>query len=149
MVASVERVHDISTTEEEELEASETRQPHGDQAVESSGHGRYGNVPSEPRRSPRVPTSRDDIETMTTLDLLHFATGFVRRMREQNVRWLTSRMLAVYGECPDDAALFPWWFANILPVREMEKYRLLGSMSVRERLKICCVWILEWEASRW
>ena len=86
---------------------------------------------------------------MPTKELMSFAVGFVMRMREQSVGWLTSRILHIYGDCPEDPARFPWWFANLLPVREVEKYRLLSTTSVRERLKICCGWIVEWENRRW
>ncbi|KAG6021776.1 hypothetical protein E4U41_002400 [Claviceps citrina] len=77
------------------------------------------------------------LQTMSTQSLMKFATDFVARMRSQSVPWLTARMLAIYGDCPTDPAVFPWWFASMLPVRDIEKYRLLATSSVRERLKIC------------
>jgi hypothetical protein len=86
---------------------------------------------------------------MSTRELMDFVLAFVRRMQEQSVGWLTARILAIYGECPDDPAVFPWWFASILPVRDLQKYHLLSTTSVRERLKICCGWAMEWQSSRW
>jgi hypothetical protein len=145
MVARTERINDISIAEEEDLEASETNfvrnaQPSRADVVDGEDGG---TAPS------RFPSTVADIESTPTSDLMDFAVDFVRRMREQSVGWLTARMLAIYGECPRDPALFPWWFGSVLPVRDMEKYRLLGTTSVRDRLKICCAWILEWERSRW
>ena len=96
-----------------------------------------------------MPASPEDIDAMSTQSLMQFASSFVARMRVQSVPWLTERMLTIYGECPDDAAIFPWWFASMLPVKDLGKYRLLGTSSVRERLKICCSWIIEWQTSRW
>ncbi|KAG6068744.1 hypothetical protein E4U32_007609 [Claviceps aff. humidiphila group G2b] len=90
-----------------------------------------------------------ELHTMSTQALMRFATEFVTRMRSKSVPWLTERMLAIYGECPHDPALFPWWLASMLPVRDLEKYRLLATSSVRERLKICCLWIVEWETKKW
>lgn len=143
-VAKVEMINDISIAEEEELEAAEIRSA---SRPEPAGNENPGQ-PSTAGGS-RFPTTRAEIETTPTQVLMDFATDFVRRMQQQSVGWLTARILAIYGQCPNDPAIFPWWFANILPVREMEKYRLLGTTSVRERLKICCSWVMEWEASRW
>lgn len=128
-VAKTEPINDISVTAEEELEAVETR----DYVHPAEGEG------------PRFPTTAEEIESTPTQILMDFATDFVRRMQQQGAQWLTQRILTIYGDCPDDPAVFPWWFANTLPIRETEKYRLLGTTSVRERLKICCGWILEWE----
>jgi hypothetical protein len=91
----------------------------------------------------------DDLASVPTAELMDFAVAFVTRMRERSVPWLTSRILAIYGECPNDPAVFPWWFASILPVKETEKHKLLSTSSVRQRLKMCCKWIIELESSRW
>jgi Lon protease-like protein len=143
-VAKVEMINDISIAEEEALEAAEIR------GALHTGSGADDNSDQPPTASTtRFPTTRQEIETTPTQVLMDFATDFVSRMQQQSVGWLTARILAIYGLCPNDPAIFPWWFANILPVREMEKYRLLETTSVRQRLKICCSWIMEWEASRW
>ncbi|KAK4956892.1 hypothetical protein LTR66_013338 [Elasticomyces elasticus] len=55
----------------------------------------------------------------------------------------------MYGGPPEDAALFPYWFASILPIADDEKYVLLRTTSVRERLKITAQWIRRMEAQRW
>lgn len=144
-VAKVEMINDISIAEEEALEAAEIRGT----ISTASGAGDNSDQPPTTSTSPQFPRTREEIETTPTQILMDFATDFVRRMQQQSVGWLTTRILAIYGQCPDDPAIFPWWFANILPVREMEKYRLLETTSVRQRLKICCRWIMEWESSRW
>ncbi|KAG5980108.1 hypothetical protein E4U55_004381 [Claviceps digitariae] len=95
-----------------------------------------------------APLTAAELQAMSTRSLMKFATGFVSRMRTQSVPWLTTRMLAIYGDCPNDPAIFPWWFASMLPVKDLEKYRLLATSSVRERLKICCMWIVEWETKK-
>lgn len=133
-IAKTEPISDISITAEEELETEETRR--ADELSQTQGIN-----PEE------FPTTIAEIEFKPTQTLMNYATEFVRRMQQQGVQWLTQRILTIYGQCPDDPAVFPWWFANTLPVREVEKYRLLGTTSVRERLKICCRWIFEWEAS--
>lgn len=146
-VGKIERVDDVSLEEEEELEAREVRAP----ALERSSSGTSG---TSQRRNAQAEEqehvmTQEDIARMPTRELLEFAIGFVSRMRQQSVPWLAQRILTIYGECPQDGAHFPWWFASILPVKDVEKYRLLQTTSVRERLKICCAWVVEWQTSRW
>ncbi|XWX01079.1 hypothetical protein V2A60_009104 [Cordyceps javanica] len=117
---------------------------------DGGGGRRASRTTTSTTSSPPPPITVPSLETMTTHDLMQLATDFVRRMRDQSVPWMTDRMLAIYGECPvQDPSVFPWWLGSVLPVKDAEKYRLLGSASVRERLKICCRWIIEWETKTW
>ncbi len=149
VVAKIQKIDDISTAEEEELEISETRRrrPGGDAAPGTDTN--RGTTSESPPNRTRFPTTVEEIREIPTSDLMEFGVDFVRRMREQSVDWLKASLFSIYGECPSDPAIFPWWFANILPLNETEKYRLLSTTSVRERLKICCRWILEWERNTW
>ncbi|KAF4503868.1 hypothetical protein G6O67_008804 [Ophiocordyceps sinensis] len=175
VVGRTERIHDVSLEEEEAIEAAEvgydsgvgTEQGHdsrhfahggGDSRddaeagglvldPEASRPGASPTITPQPRES--MPQTAADLDTMTTQSLMQFAVGFVARMREQNVPWLTERTLAIYGACPEDPAVFPWWFASMLPVHDHEKYRLLETLSVRDRLKICGSWIIEMEKIPW
>ncbi|EGX89103.1 S16 family peptidase [Cordyceps militaris CM01] len=141
-VSAVERVDDISLEEEETTEAAEMAAA----AAAPPPPSPSSDAGSEHTAVITVPT----LETMATRDLMRLATDFVQRMRDKSVPWMTDSMLAIYGECPvQDPAVFPWWLGSVLPVRDAEKYRLLGSASVRERLKICCRWIIEWETKTW
>ncbi|KAK5629585.1 hypothetical protein RRF57_005300 [Xylaria bambusicola] len=150
LVANIEKVDDISLAEEEMLEASDLSREDDITVLESRD--------PEPELSEAEPSLTDQtssptprevgLDVMPTRDLVNFGTEFVRRMQGESVHWLTARILAIYGECPDDPVVFPWWFACVFPVSDTEKYRLLGTSSVRERLKISCRWIVEWEASR-
>ena len=79
---------------------------------------------------------------------MEIGTSFVKRMRDQSAPWLNNRVFQAYGECPGDPALFPWWFASVLPIHEAQKYTLITTSSVRERLKICAHWIVGLEAQR-
>lgn len=125
-------------------------------AAPAAGHAPGPDAP-RPASSPTrragptegMPQAPSDLDRMTTQGLMRFAVGFVARMRGQSVPWLTERMLAIYGDCPDDPTVFPWWFASTLPVKNLEKYRLLETSTVRERLKICGMWIIEMETVRW
>lgn len=151
VVGNIEKIDDISVAEEEAIEASETMHAHGvrDFSPEPVPHDPANAESGASTRPGAVPISLDELETMSTRELVDMGVDFVRRMRGQSVAWLTARVLAIYGECPTDPAIFPWWLASILPVKDKEKYRLLGTSSVRERLKMCCRWIIEWESSRW
>ena len=126
MVGNVERIDDVSLAEEEETEALETS-----------------------RVSPNPSDSVAQIEYMSTLELLRVGIDFVTRMRAQSAPWVHERVLVAYGSPPDDPALFPYWFASILPIAEEEKYKLLSTTSVRERLKITARWVRRMDAQRW
>ncbi|KPM46002.1 hypothetical protein AK830_g539 [Neonectria ditissima] len=148
-VVKTERVADVSLQEEEAMEAAEAISQPAPQDILTNDI-KPAEEPLNPHSIDRPgPITAADIDKMSTQNLMQFTSSFIARMRNRSVPWLTERMLAIYGECPDDAANLPWWFASMLPVKDNEKYRLLGTSSVRERLKICCAWILEWEAARW
>lgn len=127
MVAHVSRVDDIPVVQEEAMEALETSQ---------------------------APASPSDllgqIDRLPTRSLLNIATEFISKMRNQSAPWLHERVLATYGDPPtEDPALFPFWFASLLPIAEMEKYHLLSITSVRRRLKVVVRWVKRIEAQRW
>lgn len=126
MVGDVERVDDISLAEEEQIEAAETTGP---------------------------PVARNDLlgqlDRMSTQDLLKVGTDFITRMSAASCPWLHERVIAAYGPMPYDAALFPYWFASILPISDEEKYKLMPTTSVRQRLKITARWVRRIEAQRW
>lgn len=150
VVANIEKVDDISLAEEEMLEASELSREDDIIVLEAQDPEPESAEEESSSTAQVLPTTLPpvDLDTMSTRNLVNFGVEFVRRMQRESVHWLTARILAIYGECPDDPAVFPWWFACVFPVSDTEKYRLLGTSSVRERLKISCRWIVEWEASR-
>ena len=121
VVGKVERVDDIPLAEEEALEAAEVSISH---------------PPDYEISDPAAPLS-----SMSTADLMSFCTDFIARMRSASAPWLSNSVLAAYGSMPEDPALFPFWFASVLPINEAEKYRLLPTRSVRERLKITAGWV--------
>ncbi|KAI4747252.1 hypothetical protein E4T50_02431 [Aureobasidium sp. EXF-12298] len=125
-VGRVERVEDVSLQEEERLEAEETSQP---------------------------PAAENDIEgqvsRMSTRELLMLGLDFILVMQGRSAPWLHQRILEAYGGPPDDAALFPFWFASILPISEDWKYQLMQTTSVRSRLKITALWVKHMQTQRW
>ncbi|KAI9786144.1 MAG: hypothetical protein M1839_007554 [Geoglossum umbratile] len=125
-IGSISRIEDVSLAEEERLEALETT-------------------------TPASPTSNDPIgslDRLSTRALLQICIGYVNRMRASSAPWLHERILTAYGPPPEDPALFPYWFASVLPIADEEKYRLLQTTSVRERLKITATWVGKVE-QRW
>ncbi|GAB1213661.1 hypothetical protein ATERTT37_002811 [Aspergillus terreus] len=126
-VGRIQRVDDISITEEEAREALETSAT----AVDVEG------------------SAERPLESMSTQELFQLGLDFVRRQHGQGAVWLRPRALLAYGDIPTDPARFPWWFASILPVWEEEKYALLSATSVRERLKITARWIRKLESRQW
>ena len=127
VVGDVERLDDVSLAEEESIEAREV----------SAGAA--------------APT--DDLlaqmNGLPTRDLLEIGISFITRMRAASAPWLRANVIAAYGSPPADPALFPYWLAAILPISDEEKYKLLPTTSVRERLKITAQWIRRIEAQRW
>ena len=131
VVGRVERVDDIPMAEEEALEASEV-------------DGRTANLPF-----PSRPPSNAPLHTLSTMQLLRIGTDFINRMHAVSAPWLSASVIAAYGHMPEDPALFPYWVASVLPIDEAEKYRLLPTTSVRERLKITAEWVRRVETVRW
>jgi Lon protease-like protein len=149
VVGKVEKVDDVSIAEEEAAEIAETTTGQGIQTFITRPLVEGETTPLQDIPAAQPPLSVDDLDTKSTRELVDIGAAFVSQMRGQSVSWLTARVLAVFGECPTDPVLFPWWLASVLPVSDDEKYRLLGTSSVRQRMKICCQWIVEWESSRW
>jgi Lon protease-like protein len=122
----VQRVDDISVHEEELIEARETSVA----------------APLEDDEASRIQRS-------STQHLLQYGLDFIRQAQDRSARWLHQRVLAAYGQPPEDAATFPYWLASVLPIAEAEKYTLLPTTNVRARLKITAEWIHRLEQARW
>jgi len=136
-VASVERIEDVPLAEEGAVEQRETTMAR-----------EYAESHFRSNQRTQLPTNIA-IETLSTQQLLETCTAFVREMREASAPWLRERIIQVYGEPPEDPALFPYWFASVVPVLEEEKYVLLRTTRVRERLKIVYSWIGRMRGQRW
>ena len=126
LTGRVQRIDDISVHEEEAIEISETS---GAAPLEDDELGR--------------------IRRTSTQQLLEYGLNFIRQAQGRSARWLHQRVLAAYGQPPEDAATFPYWLASVLPIAEAEKYTLLPTTSVRARLKITAEWIHRLEQARW
>lgn len=138
VIGNVERVEDISLVEEERLEAAETN------AAVIALNAVQAQQSTDPNAAFNAQLNRT-----STANLLLKALDFIERMRTLSADWLSQRIVAAYGGPPDDPALFPYWFACVLPIAEEEKYLLLQTTSVRERLKIVNRWIRRIESQRW
>ena len=125
-VGNIERIEDVTSAEEERIEADETALP-----------------PAEDN------DVQGQIDRMSTQALLALGQEFIVKMQQRSANWLQQRVLNIHGQPPDDAALFPYWFASVLPIGEEEKYKLLPTRTIRERLKITASWIRRIEAQRW
>lgn len=128
MVAEVEDFDDVSLAEEERIELEELR--HVDSRLAADF----------------VPACENDLDHMSTKQLMSFARSTIQELHEFSPPWLSSRILAIYGQCPEDPALFPWWLGSIIPLDEVHKAMLLEQNTVRKRLKMCCMWIIDWRA---
>lgn len=127
LTGRIQRIEDIPLAEEEAIEARETScedPPPADEALA-------------------------EIHQMSTQGLLQHGLDFIAQARARSAPWLHERVLRAYGYPPSDPAIFPYWFASVLPIAEDEKYLLLPTTSVRQRLKITARWIQRLEAARW
>jgi Lon protease-like protein len=146
-VGKIERIDDISIAAEEALEARETSALSSLRNFSAQDH--FGAPPHHNQaRDSKKPVMLSELNTMSTQELFEVGVDFVTKMRDQSAPWLHVRVFQVYGQCPNDPALFPWWFASVLPTADGEKYKLLSTSSVRERLKMCAEWIVKIEAQR-
>lgn len=125
-IGRVQRIDDMPLAEEEAAESQETSGP---EPAEDDFEGR--------------------LKHMSTLSLLEHCHNFIQQARTHSANWLNERVLAAYGQPPQDPATFPYWFASVLPIHDDEKYRLLPITSVRERLKMVACWIRALEEARW
>ena len=152
MVARVERVEDVSVAEEERVEAAETSQvvSSSSSSSPSSSSSSSMTLAASAATGAQVDLSISSLlDTWSTRALLEVGLEFVSKMRARSASWLHERVLATYGDAPDDPALFPFWLASLLPISDQEKYPLLSITSVRNRLKITVRWIKRIEAQRW
>ncbi|KAF2865870.1 PUA-like domain-containing protein [Massariosphaeria phaeospora] len=135
-VGRVERVEDVSLSEEGLLEQQES--------IDAQNRAELLR-----QQNPEAQLPIDvALARMSTQDLLENCMNFVRDMRTASAPWLSARIVQVYGEPPNDPALFPYWFACVLPVADEEKYALLRTTRVRERLMIVYSWIGRIRGSR-
>ncbi|KAF2205610.1 hypothetical protein GQ43DRAFT_427916 [Delitschia confertaspora ATCC 74209] len=133
-VARVEKIEDVSLAEEERREAEETRAALA-LAEEAQSQGR--------NLTPELA-----MNMLSTRQLLDRARDFIERMKSRNAPWLNEQIVQLYGCPPDDPAIFPYWFASVLPIAEEEKYIFFRTTTVRERIKIVNNWILRIERQR-
>ncbi|RIA86236.1 PUA-like domain-containing protein [Glomus cerebriforme] len=127
-VGRIERIDDISPEEEERIEREEIRR------------AEIHNV-SNPLDNP--------IREYTTSELIGISRDFIDTLRNGNSPWLLQRLNSVYGDMPDDPSDFSYWVASVIPIAEVEKYRLLELRSVRERLKLIVEWITSLRDQWW
>ncbi|KAH8691215.1 PUA-like domain-containing protein, partial [Talaromyces proteolyticus] len=123
-IAKTERVDDISLAQEEDLERREMAAAATSTTVQDS-NGDSSDLP---------------LEALSTQQLMQLCMQFIERRRAESAPWLHQRILMAYGQPPSDLASFPYWFASVLPIADEEKYLLLPSTSVRDRLKIAARW---------
>ena len=123
-IGRIERLDDIPIIEEERYEAAET--------------AALADVSPTTEEGETIPQR---IESMSTQRLFDLAMGFVRKEHRAGAPWLRPRALMAYGNEPSDPSRFPWWLASILNVSTEDKYTLLSTTSVRDRLKITARWV--------
>ncbi|TVY54376.1 LON peptidase N-terminal domain and RING finger protein 1 [Lachnellula cervina] len=147
-IGKVERIDDISLAAEEALEVADITSSSNTRNFSAEDH--FGAPPHHVASlSSHQPPVLPDFNSMSTQDLMKIGRTFVKKWQDSSAAWLTDRVYTAYGECPEDPALFPWWFATVLPIDEYVKVDLLPLTSVRERLKMCVEWMVQFERSKW
>jgi Lon protease-like protein len=136
-IGRVERVDDVSLGQEKRLEAMEVNAAQAHAAEYNRQH------PETPLTDANFP------DLLPTLEIFQKCHNYIMAMQSRNAPWLNAKIISAYGDCPTDPAIFPYWFATVLPIAEEEKYILLQTTSVRQRLKIVHSWICRIENERW
>ena len=137
LIGKVERVKDISTSEEEAIEAAETT-PKRASPQDDGEVCRTATWAGKRLLNP-------DVDYLSTLELVSKGMMFIQEMKKQSASWL----LNAHDDPPGEAALFPWWFITIVPASNDEKYRMLCADSLRGRLKLCMGLITHLEVQTW
>lgn len=137
-IGRIERVEDVSIDQEKRLEAAELDHAQAYAAQYNAQH---------PGQAPLVPANFPDL--MTTADLFRYCREYVMTLRARNPDRINSAILNSLGPPPTDPAVFPYWFASVLPIDTEEKYELLKTTTVRQRLKIVYIWIRSIEQQPW
>lgn len=146
------RIDDVGLQQEEALELAEVGYDVSDSAAGRRNDAEMTDLTSTTSETSfwsslcqfgsELPQSTHDLHTMTTQSLARFVLGFVDRTKEKDLPWLTDRVIGTYGSCPTDPAAVPWWLGSTMPVPIEQRYELLNTHTVRDRLKICGWWIL-------
>ncbi|RAO70200.1 uncharacterized protein BHQ10_006212 [Talaromyces amestolkiae] len=126
--AHTQRVDDISLAEEEILEAREL-------AAAASRNNQTAD--SSP------------LNALSTPQLMQICMDFLEKQRTNSAPAVRERVNRVFGQPPTDPAIFPYWFANVLPIPDEEAYKIIPLTSVRERLKVAATWPDMLEDSGW
>uniref|UniRef100_A0A093V6E3 LON peptidase N-terminal domain and RING finger protein 1 n=1 Tax=Talaromyces marneffei PM1 TaxID=1077442 RepID=A0A093V6E3_TALMA len=116
--AHTERVDDISLAEEETLEARELA------AANQNNQ----------------PANGSPLNALSTQQLMQICMDFLEKQRMNSAPAVRERINRVFGQPPTDPAIFPYWFANVLPIPDEEAYKIIPLTSVRERLKVAATW---------
>ncbi|CAN8097260.1 unnamed protein product [Discula destructiva] len=153
VVADVEDFEDVSLYEEENREVAEVGAAVAAASAQDSQQQQQQQQQEQllERSSSRASLNyahmtHDTLNSMTTRELMDYAYASIREMEQSSPAWLSRRVIHIYGECPNDPLLFPWWLGSILPTPESLKVQLLNQVTVRSRMKMCCGWILDWKA---
>lgn len=134
-VGRVEKVEDVSLAEEERQEAADTTAA---LAISTDIQRQGSQVPPEVALS-----------LLSTRQLYDRGMEFIERIKARSASLLGERGVEIYGGPPNDPAIFPYWFACLLPIAEEEKYLFLQTTTVRVRLKMVNMWIRRIENQRW
>ncbi|RUS16730.1 PUA-like domain-containing protein [Jimgerdemannia flammicorona] len=110
----IERIEDVDPSEEEQMER---------QIVEANQY-----LPEYERQ-------------LSTAEMITKARAFIDALKNTSAPWLLQRLSTTYGEMPEDPCEFAWWCAALMPVEEFDKYKILQTTTVRDRMLIINGWI--------
>lgn len=125
-VGRIERIEDVPLNQEMTMEANDRK--NAPEFVEDYAR-RY---PFEPRL-----TAATYPDLLSTEELFQRCREFVDQLGAKGDPGYIDRQIKVWGDPPDDPAVFPWWFATVMPKLDYtEKHALLEMTTVRNRLKM-------------
>ncbi|PAV20914.1 hypothetical protein PNOK_0354100 [Pyrrhoderma noxium] len=140
MVGRIERVDDISEDLEEEAE----------KAIASLSSNENDNTQeSTSSASPSSSTQQRSPSPPTTEELMAVCHAFVDQLRNGTAPWVVQRLNNTFGPMPSDVSSFSFWMAQVLPIDEHEKAKLLIIRSAKCRLRLVVHWIEQLNSNWW
>ncbi|KAL5530151.1 hypothetical protein ACEPAF_6408 [Sanghuangporus sanghuang] len=136
MVGRIERIDDIPRELEDEAERSLSSLLDPSSDTSSTGE------PSSNASPSRIPPPTAD-------ELIAICHGFVEQLRNGTAPWVVQRLNNTYGPMPNDVNRFSFWMAQVLPIEEHEKAKLLVIRSARARLRLVVHWIEQLNSNWW
>ncbi|KIM29535.1 hypothetical protein M408DRAFT_67860 [Serendipita vermifera MAFF 305830] len=130
------------------IRSGSSRGSQGSLTAGNSTHHHASTTTVPPRVAVTTLPGYDYPSEMSTDELVATCHAFIQRLRRGSSQIVIQRLNNV-GPVPEDKALLSFWIAQLLPIDEAEKSKLLPIRSPRLRLRLVVHWIDQFNAAWW